>query len=85
MTSPASVRCVANLWRQAGKQIDVTHERDSLGSSTYLQKCRMYAPPVVLQANNEDVHRARVVVRGRASGMYTAKASTHYSPEYLPQ
>jgi hypothetical protein len=45
MTSPASIRCVANLWRQGGKQIDVTHERGSLGSSTYLQKCRMYAPP----------------------------------------
>ena len=32
MTSPASIRSVANLWRQGGKQIDVTHEGGSLGS-----------------------------------------------------
>jgi len=46
VASPASIRCVANLWRQGGKQIDVTHERGSLRRSTYLRKSRMYAPPL---------------------------------------
>jgi|HubBroStandDraft_4_1064222.scaffolds.fasta_scaffold13753_7 hypothetical protein len=73
MASLAGIRCVANLRRQGGKQIDVTHERSSLTRST--------AP----SDKPECMHRRRfaseergcpsawVVVRGRAlrNGVHT--------------
>jgi nitrogen-specific signal transduction histidine kinase len=45
MAGLVGIRWVANLWRQGGEQVDMTHERSSITHSTCLRTTRIHALP----------------------------------------